>query len=486
MLRKILFVFLASLFILVIVLFVNAYRIPSRQMKPANIASVDISSNAFEHLAKAITMPTISIKRGAPIDTNAFTNLHQHLRNSFPLVHSQLKLEKINQFSLLYHWQGSNPQLKPVLWAAHTDVVPIEKGTEKKWTHPPFAGNISDGFIWGRGALDDKMNVLGMLEAVEHLLKSGYVPKRSIYLAFGHDEEISGHGGAKQIAKHLEKQGIKLEYVLDEGLFVLQGLMPGITQPVAYVGVAEKGYANVKLSVAATGGHSSRPPLITPVRILSQAIVDLETHPFAASIEGATGDLMDFLAPEMNLGFKLVFANRWLFSSVIKNIMAGKSTSNAVLRTTVAPTMLKGSPKANVLPSNPSAVLNLRLRPGETKASLLAHLTKVIDNPRVKIEIDEDDFHSPVPLSDVKVPSFQKLQKTIHELFPKAVVAPALMVAGTDSKHYQSLSKNIYRFTPLYLKDKEIDGFHGTNERVSKTSYQKLIRFYIQLLKNND
>jgi carboxypeptidase PM20D1 len=222
------------------------------------------------------------------------------------------------------------------------------------------------------------------------------------------------------------------------------------------------------------------------VRILSQAIVDLETHPFAASIEGATGDLMDFLAPEMNLGFKLVFANRWLFSSVIKNIMAGKSTSNAVLRTTVAPTMLKGSPKANVLPSNPSAVLNLRLRPGETKASLLAHLTKVIDNPRVKIEIDEDDFHSPVPLSDVKVPSFQKLQKTIHELFPKAVVAPALMVAGTDSKHYQSLSKNIYRFTPLYLKDKEIDGFHGTNERVSKTSYQKLIRFYIQLLKNND
>lgn len=486
MLRKILFVFFASLLILVIVLFVNAYRMPTRQMTPKSIASADISSNAFEHLAKAITMPTISVKRGAAVDTNAFMHLHQHLRNCFPLVHSQLKLEKINQFSLLYHWQGANPQLKPVLWAAHTDVVPIEPGTEKKWKHPPFAGNISDGFIWGRGALDDKMNVMGMLEAVEHLLRSGYVPQRSIYLAFGHDEEISGHGGAKNIAQYLAKKGVKLDYVLDEGLFVLQGLMPGVTKPVAYVGVAEKGYANVKLSVEAVGGHSSRPPLITPVRILSQAIVDLETHPFAASIEGATSDLMDFLAPEMNMGFKLVFANRWLFGSVIKNIMAGKATSNAVLRTTIAPTMLQGSPKANVLPSNPSAVLNLRLRPGETQESLLAHFKKVIDNPRVKIEILKDEFNPPVPLSDVKAPSFQKLQKTIHELFPEAVVAPALMVAGTDSKHYQSLSKNIYRFTPLYLENKEIDGFHGTNERVSKTGYQRLIRFYVQLIKNND
>ncbi|EAY27285.1 M20 family peptidase [Microscilla marina] len=486
MLRKILFIFLAGLLLIVIVLFINAYRLPSRQMALKPVASVDISANAFEHLSKAITLPTTSLKRGAPIDTAAFIHLHQHLRNSFPLVHSQLKLRKINQFSLLYYWKGSSPQLKPILWAAHTDVVPVEKGTESKWKHPPFAGNISNGFIWGRGALDDKMNVLGMLEAVEHLLKNGYVPKRSIYLAFGHDEEISGHEGAKKIAQYLIKRGVQLEYVLDEGLFVLKGLMPGVAKPVAYVGVAEKGYANVKLSVAVNGGHSSRPPLQTPVRILSQAIVDLETHQFPASIQGATGELMDFLAPEMDLGFKLVFANRWLFSSVIKNIMAGEATSNAVLRTTIAPTMLQGSPKPNVMPANPSAVINLRLSPGETKKTLLAHFKKVIDNPKVKVKILNTEFNIPVPLSDVKAASFQKLQKTIHQLFPEALVAPALMVAGTDSKHYQTLSKNIYRFSPLYLENKEIDSFHGTNERISKKSYQQLIRFYIQLIKNSD
>lgn len=485
MLRKILFVFFVGLMAITIVLFVNAYRISSQQLKTMPVASIAIPPNAFEHLSKVITIPTISHQSGAPIDTNAFLALHQYIKTNFPLVHSQLQRKVINQFSLLYTWKGSNTQLKPALLTAHLDVVPVEKGTESKWSHPPFSGNISNGYIWGRGALDDKNNALGMLEAVEYLLKKGHVPARTLYLAFGHDEEISGKNGAKKIAAHLKSQNIQLEYVLDEGLFILKGLMPGVSQPVAYVGIAEKGYANVKLSVASKGGHSSRPPLETPVRILSQAIVNLEKNQFPAAIDGATRHLMEYATPEMDIGMKLVFANRWLFNPLIKSIMSSNPSSNAILRTTIAPTMLSGSPKANVMPFNPQAIINLRLKPGETKASIREHFKRAIDDARVKIEILDDDYNLPVPLSSPQAPSFQRLHKTIRQLFPEVLVSPALMVAATDSKHYQELTKNIYRFSPLYLPNDEINGFHGTNERISKKSYQQLIRFYIQLIKNN-
>lgn len=486
MLRKIFLGFFGLLTVLVVILFINAYRTSSRQIKVSSIPTIDIPANAFEHLSKAITMRTISFAKNAKVDTNAFKALHQYLKSNFPLVHSQLKLEVINKLSLLYTWKGTNPKLKPALLTAHIDVVPIEKGTEQNWTHPPFAGNISDGYIWGRGALDDKMNALGMLEAVEYLLKKGYSPKRTILLAFGHDEEVSGYNGAKKIAENLMAKKIKLEYVLDEGLFILKGQMPGVEPPVAFVGVAEKGYANVKISVASPGGHSSRPTSETAVGILGQAIVNLETKQFGAAIEGATKEMMDCLTPEMGTAYKLAFANRWLFSPVIKKIMLAKPTTAAILRTTTAPTMLKGSPKTNVLPANPSAVVNLRLKPGETKASILQHFKESIDDKRVKVEILPGEFNLPIPMSDLQSASFQNLQKTIRQLFPEALVAPALMVGGTDSKHFQKLTKNIYRFTPLYLPVKEIDRFHGTNERVSKKSYQQLIRFYVQLVKNSN
>lgn len=486
MFRKILLGFFVLLTLLVVVLVINAYRIPSRQIKVKAVPSVDIPANAFERLSKAITMRTISYSRTAPVDTNAFTALHRYLKSTFPLVHSQLRRETINKLSLLYTWKGSNPQLKPILLTAHLDVVPIEKGTEQNWTHPPFSGNINGGYIWGRGALDDKLNVLGMLEAVEYLLKKGYAPKRTVLLAFGHDEEVSGYRGAQKIADHLAKQNTQLEYVMDEGLFIVEGQMPGVTPPVAYVGVAEKGYANVKISVASPGGHSSRPMAQTAVGILSQAIVNLESKQFNASITGATKEMMDYLAPEMSTPYKLAFANRWLFNPVIKKIMLGKPTTSAVLRTTTAPTILKGSPKSNVLPANPFAIINLRLKPGENKASILEHFKSAIGNDRVKIEIMEDEFNLPVPMSDLQSASFKNLQKTIRQLFPEVVVAPALMVGGTDSKYYRNLTKNIFRFTPLHIPAKDIDGFHGTNERVSKKGYQQLIRFYVQLVKNSD
>ncbi|OJJ17194.1 hypothetical protein BKI52_31285 [marine bacterium AO1-C] len=486
MFRKILLGFFVLLTVLVVVLVINAYRTSSRQIEVKAIPSVDIPANAFEHLSKAITLRTISYSRTASVDTNAFKGLHRYFKSTFPLVHSQLKREVINELSLLYTWKGTDSRLKPVLLTAHLDVVPIEKGTEQNWTHPPFSGNINGGYIWGRGALDDKMNALGMLEAVEYLLKKGYTPKRTILLAFGHDEEVSGYRGAQKIADHLAKRNTKLEYVLDEGLFILEGQMPGVAAPVAYVGVAEKGYANVKISVASPGGHSSRPTTQTAVGILSQAIVNLEKEQFDASIEGATKEMMDYLAPEMSTPYKLAFANRWLFNPVIKKIMLGKSTTSAVLRTTTAPTILKGSPKSNVLPANPSAIINLRLKPGETKATILRHFKDAIGDDRVKVEIQADEFNLPVPMSDLRSKSFKNLQKTIRQLFPESVVAPALMVGGTDSKYYRDLSKNIFRFTPLLLPVKDIDGLHGTNERVSKKGYQQLIRFYVQLIKNSD
>lgn len=486
MFKKILLGFFVLLTVLVVILVINAYRMSSRQVAVQAIPTIDVPANAFEHLSKAITLRTISYHRSASVDSNAFRALHRYLKSTFPLVHSQFKREVINDLSLLYTWKGANPKLKPVLLTAHLDVVPIEKDTEQNWTHPPFSGNINGGYIWGRGALDDKVNVLGMLEAVEYLLKKGYTPQRTILLAFGHDEELSGERGAEKIADHLARQNIQLEYVLDEGLFILENQMPGISAPVAYIGVTEKGYANVKISVASPGGHSSRPMAQTAVGILGKAIVNLEKRQFEATVEGATQEMMDYLTPEMSTPYKLAFANRWLFNPIIKNMMLAKPTTSAVLRTTTAPTMLQGSPKANVLPANPSAVINLRLKPGENKASILQHFKDVIGDERVKVEILSDGFGLPVPMSNLQSVSFQNLQKTIRQLFPETLVAPALMVGGTDSRHYRDLTKNIFRFTPLNLPVKDIDGFHGTNERVSKKGYQQLIRFYIQLIKNSN
>ncbi len=472
---------------LLVILVAKALLTRSKQVvvDPAEGVPVD-EAKAAQHLSRAITFKTISHQEAAKNDPAAFQGLHAALQEMFPKAHQTLTREVVGEHSLLYTWKGKDPSKAPVLLMAHMDVVPIETGTEPLWEKPPFEGTIADGFVWGRGAMDFKDGVVGILEAAEALLAQGFTPERTVYLAFGHDEEVSGLKGAQAISALLASRNVKLAYVLDEGMFVTQGILKGIDAPVALIGLAEKGYVTVELVVEAQGGHSSVPPRPTAIGILAHALVRLENHPMPARIEGPAKALFETLAPEMPFGNKLILSNLWLLSPVAKAVLSGNPATDAMLRTTTAPTMLEGSVKENVLPARARAVVNFRILPGDTIASVLDHVNRTISDPRVKASALEGNGQEPSPVSPLENPGYRSIERTVRQIFQGAIVAPSLVLGATDSRHYQKLADGVYRFSPLRMGDTDRPRFHGTNERISTKNFAECIRFYAQLIKNTD
>ena len=308
--------------LIVIILIVAVGRtllLPTKQ-----IGRVPYTPEAFDSqlaarsLAGAIAFPTISWEGGGTetqkkATQEAFAGFHAYLEKTFPQVYAKLEHETIDQNNLLFTWKGSDPSLKPILLMGHQDVVPVEAGTEGKWTRGAFSGDIADGFIWGRGALDDKMTVVGLLEAVDVLLSKGFQPKRTIYLAFGQDEEIGGMEGAEKIAQTLKSRGVQLEFVEDEGGFISRGLVPGVSAPVAMIGTSEKGYLSLELTVETAGGHSSVPPRESSIGILAAAIRRIEKHPMPAHVHGPVGEFLEYAGGSASFPMRLVFTNMWLF-----------------------------------------------------------------------------------------------------------------------------------------------------------------------------
>lgn len=464
------------------VLIVRTARFTSKQVAATPHEPVGLNvEEAAQRLGRAVQFQTVSYQDPSKFAASEFKALHDHLAASFPRTHSTLKRETVSDHSLLYTWQGSDAQLSPVLLAAHMDVVPVDPASESNWTHPPFAGQVAEGFIWGRGTMDDKVSVLGILEAVEALIAKGYQPRRTVYIAFGHDEEVSGLQGARQISALLSSRGVALDYILDEGGVIIEGLVPGVAAPVATIGIAEKGYATVALTVETEGGHSMSPPPNTAVGILSAGIHRLEDEQFAARMDGATRKLFEYVGPEMQWSRRALFANLWLFEPLIKDQLSRSPTTNAAIRTTTAATIIEGGTKENVLPTSARAVVNFRILPGDTVAGVVEHVRRVVNDPRVKIAV-EGTPSEPSPVSDVEQAPFKQLQQTIRQVFPGVVVAPYLMLGATDARHYESLTRNVYRFLPLRQTSADLARFHGTNERVSVDNYAQLVQFYAQLL----
>ena len=463
------------------VIVLRTVRFTSRQITvpPAGEMRVDTAA-LLDRLANAIQFRTISSLDPARAANEEFERFHEFLSEAFPQVRTQLKREIIGGHSLLYSWPGRDRALKPVLLMAHMDVVPAVDGG---WRHAPFSGAIADGYVWGRGAMDDKSSLMAILEAVEHLLRDGFVPARTIYLAFGHDEEVGGHRGAAKIAQLLRARDVQLEFVLDEGLNVVDGIIPGITAPVALVGIAEKGYVSLRLAVETAGGHSSVPPARTAIGIISRALHRLETTRFRSRLSGPTRRMFEFLGPEMNWLNKLALANLWLFAPFIKKQMAQSPLTNAAIRTTLAPTLFHAGVADNVLPANASAVVNLRLLPGDTIAAVVAQVRRVISEPRIKITPLPLQMEAS-PVSEVATPGFELIQRTTHQIVPEALLAPALLVAATDSRHYAGLTKNIFRFLPITVGPEDTRRYHGTDERIAARDYERLVRFYAQLIRN--
>lgn len=438
-----------------------------------------------QRLGQALRFQTVS-RDGEPPQTAEFEKLHAFLRQSFPKVHASLLRETVSGLSLLYKWQGSDPQARPILLLAHQDVVPVDPVTESRWHKPPFGGELSDGFVWGRGSLDDKCSMMAIFESVELLLEQGYQPKRTVYLAFGHDEEAVASGGASQIAELLRSRGIKLELTLDEGLTVLQGMMPGVKRPVALVGVSEKGFINVEIEAAGAGGHSSMPPKRTLIGRLGRALSRLEEHQMAAELRSPTSDMFDFLAPEMSWPLRPVLANRWLFGPILRWQLEQANSTRALLQTTQAPTMLLGSPKSNVLPQTARATINFRIRPGDTTEQVVQHVRDAVHDSEITVSAQPGSGNDPSPVSDVHSALFATFGKTVVSLFPDALVAPGLMIGASDGRHFVPVSDSVYRFVPMVLEPDDLPRLHGTDERIRISDYLRMIRFYAQLVQNLD
>ncbi len=480
---KILF---SGLLILTIILVVNTYfYVPKEQSIPAPI-NIEINSDTVKNrLSEMIKFKTISNQDPSLFNATAFNQMQAFLKSSFPLLFSRLEQELVNQHSMLFTWKGKNPKLKPILFLAHQDVVPVPDENLPAWTHPPFAGVIDETYIWGRGTLDDKSSITGIFEAVTFLLQEGLQPQRTLYLAFGHDEEIGGTQGAAKIAALLSERGIELEFVLDEGGVIADGLTPGVEPAVAMIGIAEKGFFSAKLSVTVEGGHSSMPPKHTAVGILSQAIVDLEANPFPSN-SSYSMVFFNTIGPHMPYINRLIFANNWLFKPLIEAQLSKSKVTNSMIRTTTAATMFNSGIKDNVLPVSAEAVVNFRILPGETVETVKHYVAEAINNPVVKIS---GTGRNPSAVSNIDSDSFKLLTKTIHQAnggSRSLIVSPYLVMGGTDSRNFEGLTNNIYRFLFNYANPDDIKRVHSIDERISIDNYVKIIRFYYQLMKNTD
>ncbi len=436
----------------------------------------------IEHFQQAIRIATISKDYPAAVSPEPFLAFHQHLADSFPVVHSFAERTIVNDYSLVYKFEGTQTDLKPVLFMGHMDVVPVDGETLAKWTHEPFAGTIADGQIWGRGAIDDKSTVMALMEAMELSLKHGKQPKRTVYFSFGHDEEIGGSQGAKKVAEYFAEQGVNFEFVLDEGGFILEGVIQTVDQPIAIIGIAEKGFVNIRLVAERPGGHSSMPPENTGPGILAQAIVKLEENKFPATLE-YSNIMFDAIGYFADYKSKFAMANQWLTAPLVKQSMLSKQGTAAALRTTTAATMLKGSSKSNILPTRSTATVNFRIIPGETADTVLERVKSIVDDPRITYEVFMSS--DPSSVSSTESLGFQLIEQTIREFNDDALVAPYLVMGGTDSKYFYPLTDSVYRFLMIRLDPSTMGIVHGIDERISVDNYVMGIQYFYELLRKS-
>lgn len=479
MIKKILKYSLFIVILLIVFLIVKTLLYPSNQIGVEQVTLKEVPGTSIDNLCKAIQFRTISHEDESFNDTAIFKSFHQFLAEAYPLVHSKMKREVFHHSALLYTLLGSNENLKPLVLLAHQDVVPV---VMDDWNEGPFSGKVVNETIWGRGTLDDKGSLIAIMEAVELLLNEGIIPERTLYLAFGDDEEVGGKG-AQELASELFKRGVRAELVLDEGMVITKGIVPMIEQPVATIGTSEKGYLSVELNCNVEGGHSSMPNSETAISILSNAIVKITKNRPSATFTQPVKDFMSYIGPEIPWPARIVFANSWLFGGVLKGIYTSSGPGNATVRTTTAPTMVSGGIKDNVLPTSAKATVNFRLLPNISISQLIGNLENTINDQRVTITALEG-AREPAPVSSIETQAFEIIQKTIGQAFEETLVSPTLMLGSSDSRFYSQVSENIYRFAPYQLEKEDLATIHGANEKISINNFKAMIGFYYLLIKN--
>lgn len=444
----------------------KAYKLPLLNEATAN------------HLSKAIQIKTVSPENSGSIDVNEFSKFGRFLDSTYPFIRNSLQKTVINQFSFIYHWKGRNTSLKPYLFLAHLDVVPVEASSKKLWHVEPFAGTIKDNAVWGRGAIDDKGSLIAIMEATEHLLQQQYQPERDIYLCFGHDEELGGEKGAREIVKWFEEKNIRSALAMDEGGIITKDNFKELNRPIALLGVTEKGHVSYKLSVEIPGGHSSMPEKETAIDILSKALVKLREKQMPVHIALPTNIMLEKIGPGLGFATRMALANRWLFEKMLVSTFEKKNTTNASIHTTIVPTIISSGIKENVIPSVAEATINSRIMPGETSADVYNFIKEQINDSRVKIT-KLPFFSEPGKLTPMDGEAYKQEESVVYKLLDNVVVTPFLMIGATDGRHYDKISDAVIRFIPAI----DPHGFHGIDERMTFEDFRRMIFFYELMMK---
>jgi carboxypeptidase PM20D1 len=450
---------------------------------PPDVPIVDISvpevdaDVVAQKLSEAIQFRTISHPFGEPERPAAFQDFIDWLVVAFPNASEATERTIVGGFTPLYLWKGSDSSQRPILISGHYDVVPIEG----EWSRDPWAGEISESYVWGRGALDMKGSVVSYMEAIDQLAASGFQPQRDIYIAITQDEEIGGAGGAASVITYFEENQIDIDWSLDEGSFVLRDIIASIDSDIASINVAEKGYMTVQITATGMGGHSSLPHRDTAVSNLANAIVQLQDAPVPGGLTDVSESFFDTLGPHMGLAERVLFANAWLFRPVLESVLSGTNTTDAMLRTTKAPTMLEGSEAENILPQAASVFVNFRLHPRDNEQTVLGHIANQIHQDHV--DVDVLSVRAASAVSAHNNDAFERLSLTARAVFGDVVVVPGLTIAGTDSARYSTYAENSYRFLPFVFTGEDIALLHGKDERISIENLGLAVQYYMVLLR---
>lgn len=446
-----------------------------------NVSLTALPTDAIKHMTEAIQIATETPNDAFEYDSAVFYSYRKLIEKNYPLVHQQLSRTVIDSFNYIYKWQGTDTTKLPMVLMAHYDVVPVEASAIKLWHAKPYGGEVKDNYIWGRGVLDDKSSMISLLEATEAQLKAGFIPSQTIYLCFGADEESNGRGAAAMV-KYFESKKQRFDMVVDEGGEISTEDNKNIRQPIASVGVGEKGYVTLVLSVQRAGGHSSIPEKSSSIGILSKALHTIEENQIPTRITPPIKAYLERISSyNTNFFEKMQLSNLWLFEKWVLHNMTQNRSSNALVRTTLVPTVVNSGVRDNVIPTFATAMVNSRILPGETPNSVKAYVEKIVNDTNVKISIYPNYETMPSTTTEINSAAFKRVESAIHAVVKEVVVAPMLMVGATDSRNYRTLSDGVINFTPLT----DAKGYHGIDERMLISDYEKCFNYYTFLIKGS-
>lgn len=506
--KKFITLLLLSFLTLILVLIVRTFTYQFKKIEKTGDNEVVLtapSEKAIRRFAGGIRIPTISNEFYEETNFGPFEEFMRYLSDSYPEVYKVMDTDTINTYGMIFHWKGKNSTLKPVLFLSHYDVVPVIgydqsiitdtifqlndkplppiQSYATKWDYPPFSGAVINGRIYGRGTLDMKCMLFSLMEGADNLIAEGFQPERDIWFAFGHDEEVSGRQGAVKIAEYFKNKELNFDAIYDEGGIIAapSSAIESIKVPLGLVGTGEKGFLTLRLTIKGMGGHSSMPPEKSSLIYAAEIIEKLNNNQFPAQIISPIAAFFDNVGNEMGFFSRMTIANQWLLRPLLLSTMEKSPASNALVRTTTAITMAKGSDAANVLASEAEVTVNFRILPGDSVSGVIEHVKKLCEGYDIDLKVISQ--RAPSNISPENVRGFEIIKEKVNKIYPEAIVTSYITIGGTDSYKYQAVSKDIYRFMPICLNQYEQRTIHNENEYISLENFGKIQWYFKELLK---